>query len=117
MTVRTLRAAMTAILLGTAVAAGSALVLASPAAALTASPKVGPLLKEAVAMISAKNYKGAQAKLNEAEAVKSNPDDETVINQMRRAIAVSSVDLTQPHCTSDRMAVTNCNGRAVGTQP
>ena len=69
MTVRRLRAAMTAILLGTAVAAGSALVLAAPAQALTVSAKVGPLLKEAVAMIAAKNYAGAKAKLNEAEAV------------------------------------------------
>jgi len=91
--------------------------MAGHAQAMVVSPRVGPLLKEAQQMIAAKNYKGATAKLNEAEAVKSNPDDETVINQMRRAIAVSSADLTQPHCTSDRMAVTNCNGRAVGTQP
>jgi hypothetical protein len=96
MTVRKLRAAMTAILLGTAVAAGSALVLASPAAALTASPKVGPLLKEAVAMISAKNYKGAQAKLNEAEAAKSTPDDTALINQIKNAIAISSADPNTP---------------------
>ncbi|HEY8254831.1 MAG TPA: hypothetical protein VIG39_09345 [Rhizomicrobium sp.] len=96
MTVRKLRAAMTAILLGTAVAAGSALVLATPAAALTASPKVGPLLKEAVAMISAKNYKGAQAKLSEAEAVKSTPDDTALINQIKNAISISSADPNTP---------------------
>ena len=96
MTVRKLRAAMTAILLGTAVAAGSALVLASPAAALTASPKVGPLLKEAVAMISAKNYAGAKAKLNEAESLKSTPDDTALINQIKNAIAVSSADPNTP---------------------
>ena len=96
MTVRKLRAVMTAILLGTAAAAGSALVLATPAAALTASPKVGPLLKEAVAMISAKNYKGAQAKLNEAEAVKSTPDDTALINQIKNAISISSADPNTP---------------------
>jgi hypothetical protein len=96
MTVRKLRAAMTAILLGTAVAAGSALVLATPAAALTASPKVGPLLKEAVAMISAKNYAGAKAKLNEAEAAKSTPDDTALINQIKNAIAISSADPNTP---------------------
>jgi hypothetical protein len=91
--------------------------MAGHAQAMVVSPKVGPLLKEAQQMIAAKNYKGATAKLNEAEAVKSNPDDETVINQMRRAIAVSSVDLTQPHCTSDRMAITRCDGHAIGQQP
>jgi hypothetical protein len=96
MTVRKLRAVMTAILLGTAAAAGSALVLATPAAALTASPKVGPLLKEAVAMISAKNYKGAQAKLSEAEAVKSTPDDTALINQIKNAISISSADPNTP---------------------
>src|SRR6185503_11775561 len=96
MTVRRLRAAMTAILLGTAVAAGSALILVAPAQALTASPKVGPLLKEAVAMISAKNYKGAQAKLSEAEAVKSTPDDTALINQIKNAISISSADPNTP---------------------
>jgi hypothetical protein len=49
------------------------------------SPKVGPLLKEAQQMIAAKNFEGATVKLNEAEAVKVYADDETVINQMRRA--------------------------------
>ena len=96
MTVRKLRAVMTAILLGTAAAAGSALVLATPAAALTASPKVGPLLKEAVAMISAKNYAGAKAKLNEAESLKSTPDDTALINQIKNAISISSADPNTP---------------------
>jgi hypothetical protein len=41
-------------------------------------------------MIADKNFEGATAKLNEAEAVKSNPDDEKVINQMRRAVAICS---------------------------
>jgi hypothetical protein len=96
MTVRKLRAAMTAILLGTAVAAGAALVLATPAAALTASPKVGPLLKEAVGMIAAKNYAGAKAKLNEAESLKSTPDDTALINQIKNAISISSADPNTP---------------------
>ena len=65
MTVRKLRAALTAILLGTAAASAGALTLATPAAALTVSAKVGPLVKEAQAMIAAKNYKGAAAKLSE----------------------------------------------------
>ena len=66
------------------------LTMAGPVQALTISAKVGPLLKEAQALIAAKNYKAALAKLNEAEAVKSNPDDETVINQFRGVIAASS---------------------------
>ena len=36
--------------------AGAALMLAAPAQAATVSAKVGPLLKEAQAMIAAKNY-------------------------------------------------------------
>ena len=66
------------------------LIMAGPAQAMIVSAKVGPLLNQAMQMINAKDYKGATAKLNEAEAVKSNPDDETVINQMRQAIAISS---------------------------
>jgi hypothetical protein len=66
------------------------LTVAGPAQAMIVSAKVGPLLNQAMQMINAKDYKGATAKLNEAEAVKSNPDDETVINQMRQAIAISS---------------------------
>jgi hypothetical protein len=97
MTVRRLRAAMTAILLGTAAAAGSAMVLAVPAqAAPTVSAKAGPLLMEAKALIAAKNYKGASAKLNEAEAVASTPDDRAVINQLKSAIAISSADPNTP---------------------
>jgi hypothetical protein len=60
------------------------------------SAGVGPLLKEAQQMMADKNYKGATAKLDEAEAVKSNPDDETVINQMRHFIAVKSSQPSQP---------------------
>ena len=51
MTVRNLRAALTAILLGTAAAAATTLALAAPAQAATVSAKVGPLLKEAQSLI------------------------------------------------------------------
>jgi hypothetical protein len=101
----------------TAVALLAFLIMAGAAQAMVVSAKVGPLLKEAQQMMIAKNYKGATAKLNEAEAVKSNPDDETVINQMRQAIAASSSDPTQPSCTSAQMGITRCDGRAIGSQP
>ena len=104
MTVRKLRAALTAILLGTATASAAVLLTASPAAALTVSSKVGPLVKDAQAMIAAKNYKGAMAKLNEAEAVKSTPDDTTVINQFKRVIAVSSADPSTPEGAKAKFA-------------
>jgi hypothetical protein len=96
MTVRKLRAALTAILLGTVAASGAALVLAAPAQAATVSAKVGPLLMEAKAMIAAKNYAGAKAKLNEADALKSTPDDAAIINQLRAAISISSADPNTP---------------------
>lgn len=96
MTARKLRAALTAILLGTATAGAAALVLAGPAQALTVSAKVGPLVKEAQQLAQAKNYKAAMAKLNEADAVKSTPDDAAVINQLKNYIAVSSGDASTP---------------------
>jgi hypothetical protein len=96
MPVRKLRAVLTAILLGTAAAGAAALTLAVPAQALTVSAKVGPLLKEAQALIASKNYKAALAKLNEAEAVKSTPDDTAIINQFKSAISISSADPNTP---------------------
>jgi len=94
------------------------LTMAGPALAMTVSAKVGPLLKEAQQMIAAKNYKGATAKLDEAETVKAYADDETVINMMRQAIATTALDPTKPHCSSAAMGITNCNGRpATGAQP
>jgi hypothetical protein len=95
MTVRTLHAALTAIFLGTATV-GAALVMAAPAQAATVSAKVGPLLKEAQAMIAAKNYAGAKAKLNEAEAAASSADDRAVIAQFKSAISISSADPNTP---------------------
>ncbi|HEX4027459.1 MAG TPA: hypothetical protein VHX18_07540 [Rhizomicrobium sp.] len=96
MPVRKLRAALTAIFLATAAAGAAALVMAAPAQALTVSAKVGPLVKEAQSLAQAKNYKGALAKLSEAEAVKSAPDDTTVINQLKQYIAVQSADASTP---------------------
>ena len=96
MPVRTLRAALTAILLGTAAAGAAVLAVATPAQALTVSNKVGPLVKEAQSLAQAKNYKAAMAKLSEAEAVKSTPDDTTVINQIKQYISVASADPNTP---------------------
>ena len=97
MTVRKLHAVLTAILLGTATAGAVTLALAVPAqAAPQVSPKVGPLLKEAQTLIAAKNYAGAKAKLNEAEAAASSSDDRTVINQFRSALSISSADPNTP---------------------
>jgi hypothetical protein len=89
------------------------LTIAGPAQAFIVSKDVGPLLKETQALIAAKNYKDARAKLDEAESVKASPDDETVINQFRNAIAAASSDPTQPSCTSAGMGVTKCDGRRV----
>jgi hypothetical protein len=104
MTARKLRAALTAILLGTAAAGGATLILAGSAQAATVSAKVGALLKEAQAMIAAKNYAGAKAKLNEAEAAKSSPDDQTIINQFKNVIAVSSADPNTPQGAKAKFA-------------
>lgn len=93
MPVRTLRAALTAIFLGSAVAGAAVMGLAAPAQALTVSAKVGPLLNEAKAMFAQGNYNGALAKLREAEAVKSTPDDTAVINSMKQAIGVKTGDV------------------------
>lgn len=62
----------------------------------TVSAKVGPLLRQAQQMIAAKNYDGAAAKLDEAETVKFNPDDETVINQMRHAVHIIQAQQPRP---------------------
>lgn len=93
MPVRKLRAALTAVLLGTATAGAAALVLAAPAQAATVSAKVGAALKEAQALANAGNYKGAMAKINEAEnAPGKTADDNTIINQMKQYIGVKSGD-------------------------
>lgn len=92
MTVRNLRAALTAILLSAAAAGAVAVTLSAPAQALTVSAKVGPLVNEAKALANAGNYQGALAKLKEADAVKSTPDDTAVITSMRQFIGVKTGD-------------------------
>lgn len=92
MTASKLRAALTAILMGTAAVGAVSLVSAAPAQAATVSAKVGPLLKEAQTLAQAGNYKGAAAKLDQADKVKSTPDDAAIINQLRSYIAIKSGD-------------------------
>ena len=93
MPVRKMRAALTAIFLGTAVAGTAVLAMGLPAQALTVSAKVGPLLNEAKALFSAGKYDAALAKLKEADAVKSTPDDTAVINSIKQAIGVKTGDV------------------------
>jgi hypothetical protein len=89
MTVRKLRAALTAILLGTAMAGA----LAPAATAQTVSHQVGTLLQEATALANAGNYRGAMAKVNEAESAPGKTgDDAAVIAKMKKFIAVKSGD-------------------------
>lgn len=92
MTVRVLRAAVAAVFLGTAAAAS--LVPVAPAQAqATVSAHIGALLQEAQAQAKAGNWKGAMAKVNEAEgAANKTPADTQVITQMKNFIAVSSGD-------------------------
>jgi hypothetical protein len=104
MTVRKLHAALTAIFLGAAAAGASTFLLAAPAQAATVSAKVGALLKEAQSEIAAKNYSGAKAKLNEAEAAASTSDDRTIINQFKNLIAVSSADPNTPQGAKAKFA-------------
>jgi hypothetical protein len=92
MTASKLRAALTAILMGTAAVGAVSVVSSLPAEAATVSAKVGPLLKEAQSLAQAGNYKAASAKLNDADKVKSTPDDAAIINQLRQYIAIKSGD-------------------------
>src|SRR5664279_4052635 len=93
MTVRKLRAALTAIFLGTAAVGAGALGFATTAQAATVSHQVGALLQEAQSLANAGNYRGAMAKINEAEgAPGKTADDTTVINQMKNFVAVKSGD-------------------------
>lgn len=89
MTASKLRAAATAILLGTAAVTFTALA----AQAATVSPRVGAALKEAQSLAAAGNYKAAMGKINEADAVPGKTaDDTSIINQMRNFVAVKSGD-------------------------
>jgi hypothetical protein len=92
------------------------LTMAGPAHAFMVSPKVGPLINAAQSLAQAGDYKGALAKVGEAEAVKSYPDDETVIQQMRQYLVRASLDPAVPHCINARMGLTGCDGRAIEAQ-
>jgi len=91
MTARNLRATLTAILLGTATAAATVTLVAPAQAAVTF--KVGGVLKEAQSLAAAGNYKGAMAKVNEAEGIPGRTaEDNDVISKMKNYIAVKSGD-------------------------
>ena len=96
MTASKLRAVTTAFLLGTATLCGGAMILSAPAeAAVRAS--VGKPLQEAQKLAGEGNYKGATAKVNEAEAVSGKSPEETkIINQMKEYLAVKSGDTSTP---------------------
>jgi hypothetical protein len=90
MTVRVLRAALTAVFLG---AAAAAAFVPAVQAQTTVSAHVGTLLQEAQTMAKAGNWRGAMAKVNEAEAAPNKTSADTaVISQMKNFIAVSSGD-------------------------
>jgi len=92
MTASNLRAALAAIFLGTA-----AMAMVVPASAATVSARVGAALKEAQALATAGNYRGAMAKVNEAEGAPGKTADDTqIINAMRNFIAVKSGDTSTP---------------------
>ncbi len=85
-----LRAALTAIFLGTA---SMSLAVMPAHAQTTVSARVGAALKEAQALAAAGNYKAAMGKINEADnAPGKTATDTTVINQMRNFVAVKSGD-------------------------
>jgi len=91
MTARTLRAALTAILLGTAAAAAT-VTLSAPAQAAV-SFKVGGVLKEALSLAAAGNYKAAMSKVNEAEGMPGRTaEDNDAISKTKNYIAVKSGD-------------------------
>ncbi|HEX3755727.1 MAG TPA: hypothetical protein VHV26_11700 [Rhizomicrobium sp.] len=95
MTAPCLRAALTAILLATASTGTAMLVLATPAQAQSVRAVVGKPLNEAKALVAAKNWKAAMAKVNEAEAAPNKtPAENQIIAQMKQYIAVQSGDVS-----------------------
>ncbi|HWF63071.1 MAG TPA: hypothetical protein VN685_00500 [Rhizomicrobium sp.] len=89
-----LRAVATALLLTTGAVAGGVMVSSLPASAQNAvRPVVGKPLQEAQALAAQKNYKGAMAKIAEAEAAPGKTEAETkIINQMKEYVASVSGD-------------------------
>jgi len=69
--------------------------IAGPAQAYhTVSAKVGPLLQQAKALIEARNYQAAAAKVKEAEAIESTSDDAWAIDQFKNLIVARASDPT-----------------------
>jgi hypothetical protein len=96
MTASKLRAVTTAFLLGTATLCGGAMILSAPAQAAVRAA-VGKPLQDAQKLAGEGNYKGAMAKVNEAEAVSGkSPEEAKIINQMKDYLAVKSGDTSTP---------------------
>src|ERR1700742_659777 len=96
MTASKLRAVTTAFLLGTATLCGAALVLSVPASAAV-SAKVGKPLQQAQALAQSGDYKGAMAKVNEAEAVSGKTAEESqIIAKMKDYLSIKSGDTSTP---------------------
>jgi len=96
MTASKLRAVATAFLLGTAMISGGVLIASMPAEAAV-SAKVGKPLQEAQQLAAKGDWKGAMAKVNEAEAIPGKTAEDTkVIAQMKDYIAIKSGDISTP---------------------
>lgn len=93
MTACNLRAALTALLLGTASFGGIALISTLPAqAAGGIHAKVGNPLNDARTLAAAGKYKEAMAKVNEAAAAASTSDETNAVSQMRQYVGAKSGD-------------------------
>jgi len=90
MSVHKLRAAATALLLGTAVlGAGAAF---HPAQAQSVSAAVGGPLNEAKSLVASKRFSEAKAKVDAAAAAAKTPAENAAVKQMKDYLAVSSGD-------------------------
>ena len=86
---RNLRAAATAILLGTAALGACAIVQPALAAVSTA---VGRPLNEARVLAASKKYHDAMERVNAAAAAAKSPEERQMVEQMKNYIAISSGD-------------------------
>ena len=94
MTMRNLRAAATALALGTAVLGVSAAFHA--ASAQNVSPAVGGPLTEAKTLAAAKRFQEASSRVNAAAAAAKTPTENAAVKQMRDYLAVASGDTSTP---------------------
>src|SRR4051812_11597980 len=83
---RSIRAAVTALLLGSAAATGAVLLLPLPAEAATVGPKVGRPLQQAQGLAARGDYKAAMAAVAQAEAAASSPEERSAVAQMRQYV-------------------------------